>query len=113
MSAFPIDEAELLALSMESVAWSIQLMTFIFCIWAFTARSQTQSRRLINWPFVYAFVLFDMGTMHVCLSLYRALDAFVYNKSAGDAVSMLSQWSNTVRIVHVSSALFTGGICIM
>lgn len=86
---------------------------FIFCIRAFTARSQTEHHRLgISWPFVYASVLFIMGTIHVCFSLYRALDAFAYYKGAGGVVSMLSRLFSTVCIVHVSSASFTGGVCI-
>lgn len=103
MSGFPQGEAELVAFFIESVMWGIQLVTFILCLWMITGtvNSRTAKQRTIftftSWPLVYASGLFTIGTVHLCLSLYDILQAFVFYKGVGGADNQYNEISGTSR----------------
>ena len=102
MSTFPVNEAQLVALFMQSVAYGAHVATFGACLSALLARLHDRSRTPINWPiFVAAVLLFTIGTMDVSFNLYHNLQAFIFYSGAGGSeedFQRLGDWVNVMRV---------------
>ncbi|KZT66480.1 hypothetical protein DAEQUDRAFT_767947 [Daedalea quercina L-15889] len=102
MSSFPISEAELVALFMESVAWGIQIVTFAQCVSALfgTAAGTRGPRRVNRTLLVWAVALFVWGTLDISFSVYRNLTAFVYYTGPGGSDEVFDQISDYVTVLR-------------
>ena len=111
MSAFPVDEAQIVALFMESVAYGIYLVTLGMCVQVlFWGRSEEKKR--LNWPLITVTALmFIFATFDVAFGLRHNLDAFIFYKGAGGADAEfedISYWVNVMKVrgLFASLALF-------
>ncbi|KZT69509.1 hypothetical protein DAEQUDRAFT_737983 [Daedalea quercina L-15889] len=100
-SAFPIDEAQLVSLFMESITYGIHAVTFTMCMYTwFTDRRKRHSR---SWPWMsVAVILFAIGTLDVSFNFYHNLEAFLLYKGTGGAEAVFdrqSNWANVMRSV--------------
>lgn len=101
MGAFPVDEAQIVALFMEAVAYGIYLVTLGMCIqvlfWGRTGRKERY-----NWPLVaVAASMFIFATFDVSFGLRHNLDAFIFYKGSGgpDAeFEDISYWVNVMKV---------------
>lgn len=105
--AFPLAEAQLVALFMQSVAYGVHVATFAMCMYTwFELRNTPRTSR--SWPWVsVAVVLFFIGTIDVSFNLYHNLLAFVVHDGGQDAQGEfqdLSDWVDVIRVSTVSSA---------
>ncbi|KZT66479.1 hypothetical protein DAEQUDRAFT_767946 [Daedalea quercina L-15889] len=100
MLNFAIDEAELVALFMESAAWGMHFVTAIICIYTLVSTSRA-SRRPLNIPLLaYAIVLFGLGTLDISFAVRRNLQAFVYYQGEGGATTIFNQISDYVTVLR-------------
>ncbi|KAH9923360.1 uncharacterized protein B0H18DRAFT_1015365 [Fomitopsis serialis] len=99
---FPIAEAQLAALFMQSIAYGIHVVTFAACMYAWFWRHRTL-RASNRWPWmVVAIALFIFGTIDVCFNFYHNLVAFVFFTGPGGANAEfedISNWINVMRSV--------------
>ncbi|EPS94636.1 hypothetical protein FOMPIDRAFT_93562 [Fomitopsis schrenkii] len=98
--AFPLAEAQLVALFMQSVAYGVHVATFAMCMYTwFELRNTPRTSR--SWPWVsVAVVLFFIGTIDVSFNLYHNLLAFVVHDGGQDAQGEfqdLSDWVDVIR----------------
>ncbi|KAH9920622.1 uncharacterized protein B0H18DRAFT_589125 [Fomitopsis serialis] len=100
MSNFGIDEAQLVALFMESAAWGMQFVTTAICIYTLVSTSR-MSKRPLNIPLlVYAIMLFSFGTLDVAFALHRNIQAFVSYKGQGGPDIVFNQISDYVTVLR-------------
>ncbi|KAH9905077.1 uncharacterized protein B0H18DRAFT_1197943 [Fomitopsis serialis] len=102
MGAFPIAEAQLAALFMQSVAYGVHVVTFAACIYTWFHRS-SNSHVSGCWPWMLvAVAFFVFGTCDVSFNLYHNLIAFIFYTGPGGAdaeFDRLSTWVNVMRSV--------------
>ncbi|OSX68007.1 hypothetical protein POSPLADRAFT_1100493, partial [Postia placenta MAD-698-R-SB12] len=100
MANFPIQEAQLISLFMQSTVYGVHVVTFLMCMWALLRPSN--SGRPVNWPWLsVAVILFAIGTADVSFNLYHNLIAFIYYTGLGGAQAQfedLSSWVNVMRV---------------
>ncbi|KAF8208510.1 hypothetical protein K438DRAFT_1712167 [Mycena galopus ATCC 62051] len=107
MADFPITEAQLVGLFLESVFWGIYLVTFFLCLRALLFNAELEPRRLrdLNWPMLaLVFVMGTFATLDVVVGLLHNIQAFVMFKGPGGAAadfSNISDWVNIVKTVDV------------
>jgi len=101
--AFPVNEAQLVALFVESVAYGIYLVTFGMCVRLLFWDSRGERKRHLNWPLVLTtFLIFVFATFDVAFGLRHALVAFVFYSGAGgsaEAYETISDWVNVMKTV--------------
>ncbi|OSX62655.1 hypothetical protein POSPLADRAFT_1039690 [Postia placenta MAD-698-R-SB12] len=103
MSAFPITEAQIVSLFMESVGFGLHIATFIVCLRTLLGNSRGV-RKPINWPLLcIAISLFIVGAYDVALSLYHIIVAFVLYQGPGGAAASLDHISNWVNVFKSSN----------
>ncbi|PCH39049.1 hypothetical protein WOLCODRAFT_146841 [Wolfiporia cocos MD-104 SS10] len=108
-SAFPLTEAQITSLFVQSVAYGIHVVTFSVCIWTLLQSSKTSPRRS-TWPwFTVAVVLFIIGTIDVVFNFYHNMIAFIYYTGPGGAAYSLSRISNWLAVM-MSAWFFLEGI---
>lgn len=104
---FPITEAQLVALFMQSAAYGVHVTTFAMCMYTWVELRNTY-RTSRSWPWVaVATILFFIGTVDVSFNLYHNLLAFVIQDGGQDAQGEfedLSGWVDVMRVSTVSSA---------
>lgn len=106
---FPIAEAELVALFMQSITFGAHAVTFVICMHRWLRRSKTPELNSKSWPWVFvAVALFVIGAMDVIFNLYHNLGAFIFRgpAAASSHFRMISEWINTVRV----SSLFDSNV---
>lgn len=100
MANFPIQEAQLISLFMQSTVYGVHVVTFLMCMWALLR--PLNSGRPVNWPWLsVAVILFAIGTADVSFNLYHNLIAFIYYTGLGGAQAQfedLSSWVNVMRV---------------
>ncbi|KAK7035831.1 hypothetical protein R3P38DRAFT_2909264 [Favolaschia claudopus] len=107
MEDFPITEAQIVALFLESVFWGIYLVTFFLCIRSLLFDLNLERRRLsdLNWPMlIVTLSMCVFATLDVAVGLLHNIQAFVqYNGPGGAAeeFSHISDWVNIVKTVDV------------
>ncbi|KAJ7903797.1 hypothetical protein B0H14DRAFT_3421976 [Mycena olivaceomarginata] len=107
MEDFPITEAQIVALFMESVFWGIYLVTFFLSLRSLLFTNNFERRRFstINWPMVVVvFAMCSFATLDVAVGLLHNIQAFVLYKGAGGAAeefSNISDWVNITKTVDV------------
>ncbi|EED78462.1 predicted protein [Postia placenta Mad-698-R] len=100
MSSLPIDEAQLIALFMQSVTYGIHVATFTVCFG--TLINKQDSSLPVHWPwFSIAVALFVVGTIDVSFNLYHNLIASIFYVGPGGAEAEfldISTWVNVIRM---------------
>ncbi|KAJ7678566.1 hypothetical protein B0H14DRAFT_2552661 [Mycena olivaceomarginata] len=107
MDKFPITEAQIVALFLESVFWGFYIVTFVLCLRSLLFKSSWDLKRRseINWPMllvVLAMCVFT--TLDVSIGLMHNIEAFTLYNGAGGAqeeFSNISDWVNIVKTVDV------------
>ncbi|KZT01854.1 uncharacterized protein LAESUDRAFT_717201 [Laetiporus sulphureus 93-53] len=105
---YPIAEAQLVALFMQSVTYGIHVVTFSLCMYTWYRRTgHSGAPRCGPWM-VVPVALFVLGTVDVSFNLYHNLIAFIFYTGPGGAEAefkQLSNWVNAIRSVwYVVSA---------
>ena len=104
-AAFPLAEAQLVALFMQSVAYGVHVATFSMCMYTWVKLRDTP-RTARSWPWVaVAVILFLIGTIDVSFNLYHNLLAFVIYDGGRDAQGEFRDLSDWVDVMRVSIAL--------
>lgn len=103
---FPVDEAQTVALFMESVVYGIYLVTLGICVRVlFWGRAGVHTRHTINWPMVVVVALMAVfATLDVALGLRHILEAFIFYSGPGgpDAeFDDISNWVNVMKVIFV------------
>jgi hypothetical protein len=101
MDKFPIDEAQIVALFMEAVAYGIYLVTLGLCVKALFWGSTGQKDRY-NWPLVaVAGLMCVFATSDLAFRLLHNLDAFIFYKGPGGPdveFEDISYWVNVMKV---------------
>lgn len=102
-TAFPVAEAQLVALFMEAVTYGIYVVTFALCARAlFWNKQGLKSRRTIHWPMVVVMVLMAIfATLDLALGLRHNLEAFIFYTGPGGAAAEfdnISYWVNVMKV---------------
>ncbi|KAF8157261.1 hypothetical protein B0H34DRAFT_493391 [Crassisporium funariophilum] len=113
MSGFPITEAQLTGLLVESILFGIHLITVGYCQHALLAtRTRWKRASEINWPMVcVSLALFANATFDLFLGFYHDLKAFVFYTGPGGAVAEftnISDWINVSRSLTVVTQTMVG-----
>lgn len=99
--SFPVDEAQLVALFMEAIAYGVYLVTLGICARALFW-DRLGLRRTVNWPMVVVVVLMAVfATIDVALGLRHNLDAFVFYHGPGGPdgeFDNISEWINVMKV---------------
>ncbi|KAF7353742.1 hypothetical protein MVEN_01059600 [Mycena venus] len=107
MENFPITEAQIVGLFLESVFWGIYLITFFLCLRVLLFNSNYDRKRLsdFNWPMLtVCLCMCAFATMDVAVGLLHNIQAFVLYKGPGgpaEEFSHISDWVNIVKTVDV------------
>ncbi|EED78466.1 predicted protein [Postia placenta Mad-698-R] len=105
MPVFPIDEAQLVALFMQSVTYGVHVVTFTICMWKLVKKFRS-GQGSAHWPWtVIAIALFANGTVDVSFNLYHNLIAFIFYRGNGGAeeeFTASTTWLNLIRSVSFS-----------
>ncbi|KAF9814806.1 hypothetical protein IEO21_04914 [Rhodonia placenta] len=116
MSTFPIAEAQLVALFMQSVTYGIHAVTFSVCIWKLIDKLRS-GKGHVNWPWIFvAVALFTIGTVDVSFNLYHNLSAFILYKGPGGAEEefmAFSSWINVMRSVWYNLGIVISDAALM
>jgi len=97
---FPITEAQLVALFMESVSYGIHVVTFAQCMytWFVVRHSRGNSK---TWPWMsVAVILFAIGTLDVSFNLAHNIMAFIFSSGEGGAEIAFEHSSNWVNVMR-------------
>ncbi|KAH9841155.1 uncharacterized protein C8Q71DRAFT_890987 [Rhodofomes roseus] len=116
MPPFPISEAELVALFMESVTWGIQIVTFTQCVWALFETAKGGPRRVNVTLLTWAIALFVWGTLDISFSVYRNLTAFIYYTGPGgsnEIFNQISDYATVLRSVWNFLAILTADMALI
>ncbi|EED84757.1 predicted protein [Postia placenta Mad-698-R] len=98
MPVFPIDEAQLVALFMQSVTYGVHVVTFTICMWKLVKKFRS-GQGSAHWPWT-VIALFANGTVDVSFNLYHNLIAFIFYRGNGGAeeeFTASSTWLNLIR----------------
>lgn len=104
MASFPIKEAQLVALFVQSVTYGIpsHIVTFSVCVRTLV-HSSGSGAKPFNWRWLLiGLVLFGVGTIDVSFNLYHNLIAFIFYTGPGGAETQfgdISNWVNVMRSV--------------
>lgn len=107
---FPIAEAQLTALFLQSIAYGLHVVTFTacMCVWISRPRMSVTGR----WPWMaVAVALFLIGTIDVSFNFYHNLVAFIFYTGPGGPTAEfedLSSWVNVIRVSRNFVARSTG-----
>ncbi|KZT69529.1 hypothetical protein DAEQUDRAFT_765372 [Daedalea quercina L-15889] len=102
MANFPIAEAELTALVLQSIAYGMHVVTFAACLYTWFYRPSDSNagvagRRL--WMLV-AMTFFFISTCSVSLNYYHNLVAFIFYRGPGGANEEFDQFTNWVNFIR-------------
>ena len=101
MPHYPIDEAQLVSMYMEAIAYGIYVVTFGMCMRALLW-SRDGTKKLHNWPMiVFTMTMFIFATLDIAVALRHNLDAFISYKGPGGAQAEFEDISNWVNVVQV------------
>ena len=100
---FPIAEAQLVSLFMQSITFGVHLVVFSICLHRWFCRSQLPGFHTSPWPWVVvATALFAIGMADVSLNLHNNLVAFAIHRSQNGPNFQLRNVSGWVNVVRVS-----------
>ncbi|KAF8191516.1 hypothetical protein K438DRAFT_1830649 [Mycena galopus ATCC 62051] len=105
MENFPITEAQIVALFLESVFWGIYLVTFFLCLRSLLFDSNLDWKRFanINWPMLIVTMIMSVfATLDVAVGLLHNIQAFIQYTGSGGAAeefSHISDWVNIVKTI--------------
>ncbi|TFY54371.1 hypothetical protein EVJ58_g8906 [Rhodofomes roseus] len=121
-TVFPLTEAQLVSLFMQSFAFGVHAVVFAVCIHRWFSRFKMAGLNTKSWPWVVvATALFIIGAVDVSLNLSHNVVAFVFFKGFGGATfqfEIVSFWINIVRSVlyslnvMISDAALVGGLIV-
>ena len=101
--AFPLAEAQLTSLFLQSMAHGIHLATFAVCMYVWHTRGIAQASGRLPWMMV-AIVIFLMCTVDLCFGFYHDVNAFVLYKGPGGPTGAFENLSNWVDVIRVSTS---------
>jgi len=106
-SVFPVTEAQIVALFMESVFYGIYLVSLFYCMRALLwSQVNRKMKNDINWPMlVVTLLLATFATLDVAFGLRHVLDAFIFYKGPGGAATELEDISYWVNVMKVRASL--------
>ena len=105
MTAFPVDEAQMISLFAETVVYGIYLVTLGMCIRALFWGNHGR-KRCYNWPLIIvAASMFLFATFDITFGLRHNLDAFIFYKGSGGANGEFEHISYWVNVMKVCSLL--------
>ncbi|KZT05770.1 uncharacterized protein LAESUDRAFT_726716 [Laetiporus sulphureus 93-53] len=103
MVYFPLEEAQIVSLFVQSVTYGIHVVTFTLCAWSMLHRRTEHGANPVNWAMLsVATTLFVIGTVDLALNLYINIHAFIFYTGHGGPTAdfaNLSNWSHVVRSV--------------
>jgi Kef-type K+ transport system membrane component KefB len=109
VDSFPVDEAQLVALFMEAVAYGIYLVTLGMCLRALFWGSTGKKERY-NWPLIIVVgLMFVFCTLDVAIGLRHTLDAFIFYKGPGGAnaeFADISYWISVMKVCPSKHSCF-------
>ena len=104
--AFPIAEAQLTALFMQSTVYGIHVVTFAMCMYTwFGCHPTLRASNRLPWM-VVAIALFLVGTIDVSFNFYHNLIAFIFFTGTSGANGEFEDLSNWVNVMRVSMGAF-------
>ncbi|CAA7268856.1 unnamed protein product [Cyclocybe aegerita] len=98
---FPITEAQLTGLFVESILFGVHMVSLGYCLQALMS-TKTRWRRSseINWPMVaISCALFANAAFDVSLGFYHNMKAFVFYTGPGGAAAKFTDISNWVNVL--------------
>ena len=101
--SFPVDEAQIVALFMESVFYGIYLVTLAQCLRALLwSPLENKFKSRLNWPMLVVTILLAVfATLDAAFGLRHLLDAFIFWKGPGGAIEELNNISYWVNVMKV------------
>ncbi|KAK0192000.1 hypothetical protein F5146DRAFT_1037973 [Armillaria mellea] len=116
-SQFPVGEAQLTGLFVESIFYGLYLITLFSCFHGLltTSDGSLKSRRTINYKMVAASLwMLVFSTLHVACHLRFVLDAFVYSNGepTDNIFQDMSDPANVMQLVTLVGQTFMGD-CIL
>ena len=104
---FPITEAQLTGLFVESITFGIHIVTLGYCLHALFRKGGRWKRWSdVHWGMVaVSLTLFIVATFDVTLGFYHNVKAFVFYTSPGGALdefTNISEWVNVCRVGNLS-----------
>jgi len=113
--AFPLDEAEIVALFVESIFYGIYLVSFGACIRALFSGAGIYSS-LNKAMLVVAILMAIFGTLDLALGLRHALQAFIWYHGPGGAIAefeKVSSWIQVTRNGSYIAQILTGDLILI
>ncbi|KAJ3553789.1 hypothetical protein NM688_g3430 [Phlebia brevispora] len=111
MSNFPVDEAQIIALFMESIAYGAFLVSQGMC-YHVLLYDQRGPRRTVNWAmFIITTVMAVFATFDVALGLRHNLEAFIFYAGPGGPdgeFDDISNWVNVMKTVNTQMMSLIG-----
>ncbi|KIP07585.1 hypothetical protein PHLGIDRAFT_412673 [Phlebiopsis gigantea 11061_1 CR5-6] len=101
MADFPVDEAQIVALFMESVFYGLYLVTFGMCMYVMLVKGRSSARQRAVFLAV-ALAMFAVASLDAVLLLIHVLDAFIWYRGPGGAIGEfdeISYWVNAMKTV--------------
>ncbi|EPS95147.1 hypothetical protein FOMPIDRAFT_131222 [Fomitopsis schrenkii] len=98
--AFPIAEAQLTALFLQSIAYGIHVVTFAACIYAWLSRSRASSVSGRWLWMAVATALFIVGTIDVSFNFYHNLVAFIFYTGPGGPTGEFESFSSWINVIR-------------
>lgn len=104
MGQFPIDEAQIVGLFLESLFFGFHLVTLFLCLRVLLDSELGWRRTRINWLLLIATLSFSIfATLDIALGLWYNLHAFVCYQHPGGAITEFSHISDWVNVMKVRS----------
>ncbi|KZT68817.1 hypothetical protein DAEQUDRAFT_654769, partial [Daedalea quercina L-15889] len=98
---FPIAEAQLTALFMQSVVYGIHIVTFTVCMYAWSGRHPVlHTSNCLPWMMV-TIALFIISTIDVCFNFYHNLIAFIFFMGPSGANGKFKDFLNWVNVMWI------------
>lgn len=107
MDKFPITEAQIVGLFLESVFWGFYIITFVLCLRSllFEATWELKRPSKLNWPMLLVtLAMCIFATLDVAIGLMHNIEAFVLYTGPGGALEEFSNISDWVNIIKVGSS---------
>lgn len=107
-STFPVTEAQLTSLFLQSICYGVLVITFGFCLHSLLNRDgRLRKSSEIHWLMlgvtIFAFIL---SSFDLALNFYNNLKAFVFYTGKGGPIEVFSKISDWVNVSKVCRQCF-------
>jgi len=97
--AFPLDEAEIISLFVESIFYGVYLISFGECMRVLFSGAGVQSG-INRAMLVVAISMAIFGTLDLALALRHVLDAFIWYRGSGGAIAEFENISSWIQVTR-------------